>query len=403
MDLIVQNSDIDKTSELYKSWDQFYMVYSMLDAGVGGASGGLSAYRALRSVNLVKSYNRFNAAFNVAKAETKAVLKEDFNTFKNILKGGAINSVGGKLSKYVNLLESLKYKRVKRVLSDNEIITLRKNLENAHPDVLKHIDELDEFDFVEMIKGYKDNPEKFNLAIKNAPDFIGTSTRPGFLAFWKLTPKIKDGLRTIIKLKNSNKLLPTGNATQIQLACIQNYTAWGNFVNVPMRFGVHFGKYASKAKVHIERGLELLRKVPERNMAGKDVFSGRAYSQADFDNLFVGKKGMEVEINKGFVSSSLSEDVATHFANITSSSQNNIKVIRRIETKTGVYLDDLADYGKNLGPVRHADQPPIAQIQKEVLMKEGLFKQLSEPKLFKEVDGVKWYYIDFIELGKPLK
>lgn len=36
-------------------------------------------------------------------------------------------------------------------------------------------------------------------------------------------------------------------------------------------------------------------------------------------------------------------------------------------------------------------------------MKEGLFKQLNEPKLFKEVDGVKWYYIDFTELGKPLK
>lgn len=204
-------------------------------------------------------------------------------------------------------------------------------------------------------------------------------------------------------MKNEGKLLPTGSATDIQLACIQNYTAWGNFVNVPMRYGVHFGKYAKRAKINIEKGLDILRKVPERNMEGIEVFSGRAYSRADFDNLFVGKKGMEVEINKGFVSSSLDKKVATHFANITSSTTNNIKVIRRIKTKTGVYLDDLADYGENLGHIRHADQPPVAQIQKEVLMKEGLFKQTSDPIPFIGKDGKTWYYIDFVELGKPLK
>ncbi len=71
--------------------------------------------------------------------------------------------------------------------------------------------------------------------------------------------------------------------------------------------------------------------------------------------------------------------------------------------KTGVYLDDLADYGVNLGHIRHSDQPPIAQIQKEVLMKEGLFKQLSEPIPFEGIDGNTWYYVDLIELDKPLK
>ena len=310
---------------------------------------------------------------------------------------------GDDLSKYINLLESLKYKRVKRVLSNNEITTLKKSLEKAHPDVLKYIDELDEIDFVQMIKAYKDNPNKFNLSINKSVDFIGTESRAGFLTFWKLTPKMKDGLSTIRKLKNEGKLLPTGTATDIQLASIQNYTAWGNFVNIPMRYGVHFGKYAERAKRHIEQGLDLLRKVPSRNKRNSRVFSGRAYSQTEFNNLFVGKKGMEVEINKGFVSSSLSEDVATHFANITSSTTNNIKVIRRIKTKTGVYLDDLADYGENLGHIRHADQPPVAQIQKEVLMKEGLFKQTSNPIPFTGTDGKTWYYIDFVELGKPLK
>ena len=112
--------------------------------------------------------------------------------------------------------------------------------------------------------------------------------------------------------------------------------------------------------------------------------------------------GTEVEINKGFVSSSLDENVSIHFAIKTSDKTKNIKVIRRIKTKTGVYLDDLSDYGENLGNIRHSDSPPIEQIQKEVLMEEGLFKQISEPIPFKGTDGKTWYYIDFIELGKQL-
>jgi hypothetical protein len=213
---------------------------------------------------------------------------------------------------------------------------------------------------------------------------------------------MEEGLTTIRKLKKEGKLLPTGNATEIQLATAQNYTAWGNFLNNPMRYGEHFGAYAERALVHLKEGLAELRKVSERNMIGKDVFSGRAYSQQEFDNLFVGKKGMEVEINKGFVSSSLDENVSIHFAIKTSSPTKDIKVIRRITTRTGVYLDDLSDYGENLGHIRHSKSPAIEQIQKEVLMEEGLFKQLSEPIPFKGIDGNIWYYIDFIELGKPL-
>ncbi len=86
----------------------------------------------------------------------------------------------------------------------------------------------------------------------------------------------------------------------------------------------------------------------------------------------------------------------------TSSPTKDIKVIRRITTRTGVYLDDLSDYGENLGHIRHSKSPAIEQIQKEVLMEEGLFKQLSEPIPFRGKDGDTWYYIDFIELGKPL-
>lgn len=325
-----------------------------------------------------------------------------YSKWKGIVNAG--DDVATLLAKYRNIRKYLDDGQVKAYLNSNAINKFTDLLKKAHPDVLSEMEKMDVDDFGEMVRGYLDNPKKFEEVIVVPTDFIGTLTRPGFLEFWKLTPKMKDGLTTIKKLKQEGKLLPTGNATSIQLASIQNYTAWGNFVNVPMRYGAHFGEYAEKAKVHIEEGLELLRKVTERNMAGKDVFSGRAYSLEEFNKLFIGKKGMEVEINRGFISSSLDENVAKHFANLTSEYIDNpIKVIRRIETKTGVYLDDLADYGINLGSIRHADRPPIEQMQKEVLMKEGLFKQLNEPELFDEVNGVKWYYIDFIELDKPLK
>ena len=36
-------------------------------------------------------------------------------------------------------------------------------------------------------------------------------------------------------------------------------------------------------------------------------------------------------------------------------------------------------------------------------MDEGYLKQLNEPELIKiDADGTRWYYIDIIELAKPL-
>lgn len=313
------------------------------------------------------------------------------------------------LFNYPNIRKFLGDGKVKSYLNNQQLTDFERLLKSAHPDVLRWIDDMkitksQVDDFAEMVRGYKDNPLKFKEAIKSIDKFVGTSSRPGFVKFWLLTPKMERGLETIRELEINGKLLPTGNATEIQLATAQNYTAWGNFLNNPMRYGDYFGAYAERALVHLKEGLAELRKVPERNMSGKDVFSGRAYSWDDFNALFVGKKGEEVIINKGFVSSTLDERVAQHFANITSKDiKNPVKVIRRITTKTGVYLDDLSDYGEYLGSVRHPKSPPIEQIQREVLMEEGFFQQLSEPILFKTEDGVKWYYIDFKELGKPLK
>jgi hypothetical protein len=86
-----------------------------------------------------------------------------------------------------------------------------------------------------------------------------------------------------------------------------------------------------------------------------------------------------------------------------------ISVIYRINTKEGVYIDDLSDWGNNLGAARHGNaDPPSIMIQEEVLMKEGYFKQTSEPipvlenGIQKELDGIPLYYIDIEELLIPI-
>ena len=67
-----------------------------------------------------------------------------------------------------------------------------------------------------------------------------------------------------------------------------------------------------------------------------------------------------------------------------------VSIIYRITTKEGVYIDDLSDWGKNLGDIRHSsdvDVPP------SIIMKGGYFKQTSEPikimenGIHKTIDG----------------
>ncbi|MBF7089953.1 hypothetical protein IUY40_00110 [Flavobacterium sp. ALJ2] len=56
-------------------------------------------------------------------------------------------------------------------------------------------------------------------------------------------------------------------------------------------------------------------------------------------------------------------------------------------TKNGVYIDDLSDWGINLGNNRHSDFPKAVQVQYEVLMNPGKFKQLAEPIPIKDAQG----------------
>ena len=67
----------------------------------------------------------------------------------------------------------------------------------------------------------------------------------------------------------------------------------------------------------------------------------------------------------------------------------------------------MSDWGVNLVNQRH----PGALIQEEVLLEEGMFKKLSEPKKIlnpngtpkTDIDGTEWWEVELEELGTGLR
>jgi hypothetical protein len=311
------------------------------------------------------------------------------------------------LAAYTNIRKNLSDAKItKAYLNNVEITDFEVALKYASKDVLIFIDKnLNENGFSEVVRGYKNNPQSFIEAVKDIKSF--TDAERGWLRFWKLTPNMEDALITIKNLEGKLDM-PTGNTTQIQLASIHAFTISGDILNVPMRYNAGwFGEYQVKALKHITEGLDELRKVKGRKFLG-EVFSGKTYSLSEFNSTFVNGVGKEVKF-AGFVSSSTRREVAEGFVELTKkwvTSNEKVAVIRRITSKEGVYIDDLSDWGKNLGPVRHINDPEILRIQSEVIMNEGFFRQTSAPipiienGVHKVVDGIPFYYVDFLELGK---
>ncbi|NJO01406.1 MAG: hypothetical protein HC880_06700 [Bacteroidia bacterium] len=312
------------------------------------------------------------------------------------------------LAEYAKLRSHLGNAQIKQYLSHEQIRDLENTLRNAHPDVLKHLDQMDIYDFAEMARGYRDlaNNNKLNTfenAIKSGENFYG---KYGWLSYWKITPGIKYSLTTIEDLRAAGKLLPVGEATDIELACLQAFTRSGDFVNVPMRYNPSFmGEYAQKGYQHILNCLEKLRKVTGRKVAGQIVYSGKTYSKADFERLFMGGLGKKVEY-KSFISTSKEQLVAEGFVELTkkwAGDGEKVAVIQRITTKNGVFINDLSDWGEHLGSIRHADAHPSVQVQEEVLLNPGYLKQKADPVpviengIHKEILGMKAYYVDLIE------
>lgn len=361
-------------------------------------------------LTIVSTFHKVSYVNKVGKTITGSLsLVEDLNQKGNFY--FLIEKSSNDLFIYPNIRKYLGNSRIRQYLNNEQYYAFEAVVRSSHPDVLKYMNQMDEFDFAEMVSGYKDliNSNKvqtFIDAVKNIDAFNG---KYGWLPYWKLTPSIKYGITTVDDLRAAGKLLPTGNATDIQLGTIQAFTAKGDFINVPMRYNKSYlGEYATKGFKNVTDCLDELRKIPIRNFAGKTVLSGKAFSQADFDNKFVNGVGKQIKYDS-FISTTTKQNVAEGFTELTKKWAGDetvvkVAIIQRIVTKDGVYIDDLSDWGKYLGRTRHSDEPIEIQIQDEVLLTPSYLQQTAEPIPIMEngkhkiIDGMKAYYIDFKQL-----
>jgi len=369
-------------------------------------NGDLSAFSKDDIVNIEGLVQRIKKE---AEARGLSGLKEDADDALAVLNGAA-KSTEIWLAKYPNIRLFLGDGRVKGYLNSERLNTFTNTISTANSDVLGYINRMDIYDFEEMVSGYKDlldadKSETFKKAISSTDAFYGER---GWLKYWQNTPEIKTSLKTIDNLKTGNKLLSTGRATDIQLASIQAYTVSGDFINVPMRYpnsAGFMGDYAATTMKNMKAGLDKLRKVPERVIVNERVYSGKAFSKADFENKFVGGTG-KMQSYPSFISTSQQQSVAEGFIDLTqkwAGDGEKVAVIQRIVSKDGVYIDDISDWGESLGNIRHNDQPAAVQRQYEVLLNPSKLKQIGEPVpivkngVQKTIKGMKAYYVDFTQ------
>ena len=92
-------------------------------------------------------------------------------------------------------------------------------------------------------------------------------------------------------------------------------------------------------------------------------------------------------------STSKLESVANHFIN-KFKAPGKSEVMFEIQSKTGVYIDDISDYGKRLGPTRHPTDP----IQEEVLLFDNKDFEITNLQTVTKPDGTIRYVIEMKEL-----
>ena len=224
-------------------------------------------------------------------------------------------------------------------------------------------------------------------------------------------------LAALEKLRRYGLLKNLGEATEQQVANVHRYTANGDYLNVPMRDPITnalvFEDVALGAENYqsYERIIEGLRRLrgTSRLARGEVVYRGRAVSAADFERLF-GPGSDEVIPIKGFVSASRDRAVAEAFAANANFPGGKVRMIWNIKSRNGVDIDDISDWGSTLGPINHADADPAIIVQREVLMEEGYYRKLGEPRPIMEngvqkrdADKTLWFEVDLEELGRPIR
>lgn len=264
----------------------------------------------------------------------------------------------------------------------------------AVPAVKSFVDHLPPYKISPLVKAAKDNPQAFQTAISSLDGFSGEH---GWYTFISKIPNKAMAYHRVKEQAKKGKLMPTGSATDEELAEVHAFTQHGDMLNVPLRYQpMWMGPELQSRHAVLKSGMKSLQKAPSRSAANKTVYSGKAYSLADFQSKVEGNAGSKVPLS-GMVSSTSKLETAKGFVKLTgkwAGSGQKVGVIFRIHSTAGVHIDDLSEWGRHIGPVSHWDAPEAVQVQDEVLMDQGDFIQASEPVPYKEINGMQYYFVD---------
>lgn len=305
------------------------------------------------------------------------------------------------------------------ILDEAGEVVARRNLNRLAQEMKDELS-MSNTDIVKAIREWSENP--------NVAEFILKSDGFTGVRAWKAVSTAPLVIRTNLSvLESMRKLIQhdliknVGDATSNQLANIHKYTALGDYLNEPMRVpitnAIEFSdltlpRFEYQSYRAIVEGLQRLRQT-SRLETGV-VFRGRPLSDLDYQRLFGDGSPQDIPV-KGFVSTTKNREVAETFANMGDFTTLKYRMIWKIKSKNGVNINDLSDWGENLGSIYHASaMPPVIRNQQEVLLEEGFFRKTSVPTAILENgspkvtyngagDPVYWMEVELEELGISIR
>lgn len=88
----IKEGKIDPNSAIYKAWNNTYIAYSVLDAGVGTSNIALNSYRALSTISFINNFKNFEAILNTSTAFKPGAVLNGFNEMRTAVLGGTVDA-----------------------------------------------------------------------------------------------------------------------------------------------------------------------------------------------------------------------------------------------------------------------------------------------------------------------
>ena len=192
-------------------------------------------------------------------------------------------------------------------------------------------------------------------------------------------------------LVQQNNLLQYGIGSTIdEVSAIHRYTV-NNFELTIASYGNGYSSVQNSWINLLESGLNKMR--PTKGFTGL-VYRGSNLTADHLQPFINAWQSTSKNITiPPFQSASKLESIADDFINFNTS-VNKTEVMFEIQSKSGVYIDDISDYGKNLVNSRH----PGRLAQEEVILNKNGVYRIDNLSTITRSDGTIRYIIEMTEL-----